>query len=80
MTSTGDSGVPEDPDKLMFEKFGLRGEDMTIYLGQCGLSDGQEEELPAWKARMAAKYLSEGGSSTLLPFRTGVSLLCTVQL
>ncbi len=59
--STGDGGASEDPYKLMFDKFGLLGEDMTIYLRQCGLSDGQEDELPAWKACMAAKNLSDDG-------------------
>ena len=63
--AASDGGNADDPDKLLFEKYGLRGEDMTIYLKQCGLSDGQEEELPAWKARMAAKNLSEDGKQRI---------------
>ncbi len=59
--ATSDGTTADDPDKLLFDKYGLRGEDLTIYLQQCGLADGQEEELPAWKARMAAKNLSEDG-------------------
>ena len=51
----------DDPQDLIYKKFGIRGADMDVYLTQCGLTAGQEEELPKWKSEMAAPKLSEDG-------------------
>lgn len=51
----------DDKDDVLYKTYGARGEDLLRYLRQCGKEEGQEEELPAWKKRMAAKNLSDDG-------------------
>ncbi len=51
----------DNPQDLLYKKFGIRGADMEVYLTQCGVTAGQEEELPKWKSEMAPQKLSEDG-------------------
>ncbi len=52
----------EDKDDVIYKTYGARGEDLLRYLRQCVKEESQEEELPAWKKRMAAKNLSDDGN------------------
>ncbi len=55
----------EDKEDTLYKTYGARGEDLQRYLRQCGKEEGQEEELPAWKKRMAAKNLSDDGKDQI---------------
>ncbi len=55
----------EDKEDALYKIYGARGEDLMRYLRQCGKENGQEEELPAWKKRMAAKNLSDDGKDQI---------------
>ncbi len=55
----------DDKEDTLFKTYGARGEDLLRYLRQCGKDDGQEEELPSWKKRMAAKNLSDDGKDQI---------------
>lgn len=69
-----DNNTSEDSDDLIYKKYGLRGHDMEVFLKQCGKETGQEEELPVWRAKMAAKNLTDDGK-----YRIAMEMLRTVR-
>ncbi len=61
----GATAENNDPHTQQKKKYGVAGEDFLHLLKLCGLTDGQEELLPAHYGRMAETHLSTDGKDRI---------------
>ena len=58
--------APTDAADVLYKRFGMSTNDLNRTLQMCGLSPGQEDQLPSWFSEIAEKNLSTDGKRNII--------------